>query len=139
MGRSSQFVGIRYGTSEEDWKGHLEENTMDQKTKQAWMDALRSGEYKQATGMLYDQQKDAYCCLGVLCKIVGLEITPDGKNVATGSGSEDDDGYDPITTLVGDKLAPLFNRNDGNVGLVLHKHTFPEIADFIEGYVQPTE
>jgi len=32
-----------------------------------WVDALRSGEYKQTTGSLHDA--DGYCCLGVACKV----------------------------------------------------------------------
>lgn len=33
-----------------------------------WLDALNSGEYKQARGSL--QVSDGYCCLGVACKIL---------------------------------------------------------------------
>lgn len=42
-----------------------------QDIKDKWITALRSGEYKQATGILYDRTKDSYCCLGVLGKICG--------------------------------------------------------------------
>jgi hypothetical protein len=37
-----------------------------------WVEALRSGEYKQTSGALKDEF-DGYCCLGVLCEISGLE------------------------------------------------------------------
>ena len=37
-----------------------------------WVAALRSGEYKQATGALYTG--NGYCCLGVLCKVLGEEF-----------------------------------------------------------------
>lgn len=50
---------------------------MDAKVKTKWVDALRSGEYKQASGVLRDDN-DAFCCLGVLCDVAvkeGLEIT----------------------------------------------------------------
>ena len=43
---------------------------MDRKLKAKWVVALRSGEYKQARGML--KSDDAYCCLGVLSKQLGL-------------------------------------------------------------------
>lgn len=36
-----------------------------------WIQALRSGEYRQAPGHLKDS--DGYCCLGVLCEISGLD------------------------------------------------------------------
>lgn len=41
---------------------------MDTRIKYEWIEALRSGEYKQGRGTLrsYDNQ---YCCLGVLCDI----------------------------------------------------------------------
>jgi len=35
--------------------------------KKAWVEALRSGEYKQCTGQL--RRGDSYCCLGVLCNL----------------------------------------------------------------------
>ena len=37
-----------------------------------WIAALLSGEYKQAKGKLYDGE--GYCCLGVLCKVLGGEF-----------------------------------------------------------------
>lgn len=39
--------------------------------KKAWIDALRSGKYKQANAMLrqYTPEGDKFCCLGVLCDI----------------------------------------------------------------------
>lgn len=32
-----------------------------------WVDALRSGQYKQCTGQL--RTRDTFCCLGVLCNL----------------------------------------------------------------------
>lgn len=34
-----------------------------------WIEALRSGEYKQTKNVLFDGK--GYCCLGVACKIAG--------------------------------------------------------------------
>src|ERR1051325_8479035 len=40
---------------------------MNKKIKKLWINALRSGKYKQTRGKLrYD---DTYCCLGVLCDL----------------------------------------------------------------------
>lgn len=38
----------------------------------AWAAALRSGEYKQTTGQLYEAASDGYCCLGVLSAMYGM-------------------------------------------------------------------
>lgn len=44
---------------------------MDPKFKRKWLEALRSGKYKQRKGAL--RCKDGmYCCLGVLCDISGM-------------------------------------------------------------------
>lgn len=40
---------------------------MDQDIKNRWIDALRSGNYKQTQNFL--STSDGYCCLGVLCEI----------------------------------------------------------------------
>jgi hypothetical protein len=113
---------------------------MDQKTKRAWMDALRSGGYKQTKSVLYNPQEDAYCCLGVLCRVADLPIYVNkndvGNTVLNAAGEEED--YQPLAKLVGRNLQPLFSRNDELVD-GRHKHTFPEIADFIEGYVHVKE
>lgn len=42
--------------------------------KQKWVEALRSGEYQQGKDALRSEDKfgkDQYCCLGVLCEVVG--------------------------------------------------------------------
>ncbi len=47
--------------------------------KRLWLEALRSGEYKQSVGLLRDHH--GYCCLGVLAEVCG---NPDGwKNSNT--------------------------------------------------------
>ena len=48
---------------------------MDQRVKQLWVDALRSGEYKQGRDALKinDGQGERYCCLGVLCDLYAKE------------------------------------------------------------------
>jgi hypothetical protein len=49
----------------------ISQNKMPKELKQKWLDALRSGEYKQATGAL--KNGNGYCCLGV------LQMVADGK------------------------------------------------------------
>lgn len=40
---------------------------MNKEIKQRWVEALRSGKYKQGKAAL--RRKDRFCCLGVLCDI----------------------------------------------------------------------
>lgn len=40
---------------------------MSPEIKAQWLEALRSGEYKQGTGYLH--RGDEFCCLGVLCDL----------------------------------------------------------------------
>ena len=62
-----------------------------------WVDALRSGEYAQTTGVLFRDSGDdeaGYCCLGVACDLSGL-----------GQWIEDEDdqneyGYSTMTFVV---------------------------------------
>lgn len=42
---------------------------MNSEIKQLWIDALRSGEYKQGVGVLHGRS-NSFCCLGVLCDVV---------------------------------------------------------------------
>ena len=41
--------------------------SMNADIKQRWVEALRSGQYKQGQGCL--RTNNAYCCLGVLCEL----------------------------------------------------------------------
>lgn len=43
-----------------------------------WLEALRSGEYQQGTGLLRSED-DKYCCLGVLCDVAEKEGVVKGE------------------------------------------------------------
>lgn len=45
---------------------------MDPEVKKKWLEALRSGKYKQGKGKL--KRSDTYCCLGVLCDLYIQEL-----------------------------------------------------------------
>jgi len=45
---------------------------MNKDIKKNWVDALRSGEYKQGTGELR-KNEDHFCCLGVLCDLAAKD------------------------------------------------------------------
>ena len=44
---------------------------MNPQIKQKWVDALRSGDYKQTQNRLHNEY--GFCCLGVLCDLYGKE------------------------------------------------------------------
>lgn len=43
---------------------------MNPEIKTLWLDALRSGEYKQGKHALHRLADNSFCCLGVLCDVV---------------------------------------------------------------------
>jgi len=120
---------------------------MDAKIKADWVAALRSGKYAQTTGQLKDVEANgpAYCCLGVLCDIVGAKWDEDGRatykdgessgllprTVAKAVGFDADDDYancqevDPCVWMGQEKMT-LSELNDSG------DYTFAQIADIIE-------
>ena len=115
---------------------------MEKEMKQRWIDALRSGKYKQGESMLRRFEGDdgdteaSYCCLGVLCELEnpdsdvieeyqdeGIELIPEDAL----------DGYG-LTDTQQNRLAAL---NDGGTveGMKLQKCNFGDIADYIERYL----
>lgn len=89
--------------------------TNEQKTN--WIEALKSGKYKQTQGAL--QRDGKYCCLGVLQKITGCKL----RTTLNGSDSSSiiDDEF--LSLIVQGELIK-FNDCD--------KKSFTEIADWIE-------
>lgn len=91
-----------------------------------WVTALRSGDYKQGCGRL-KSPNGSMCCLGVACTLMAQET---GKNFE--SFAEETNTY---PTFAGSWLMPkdyqnvLANMNDG---CGQHKHSFNQIADYIE-------
>lgn len=104
---------------------------------QAWVDALRSGKYKQTQGTLcrLDENGDVtgYCCLGVACEIYSQ--THNDLNIESFGDYRTYDTYDSnLPEIVYDWLAvnsylseeELIEMND------LLNNTFGDIADCIE-------
>lgn len=58
---------------------------MDRHIAERWVQALRSGQYKQGTDALHPSA-DTYCCLGVLCDLYRVE---QGKGEWTGDGCQE--------------------------------------------------
>jgi hypothetical protein len=131
---------------------------MDTKTKELWLAALRSGEYRQNTdGNLH--KDGSYCCLGVLCKITGAEMgtkreveiidyyddsiyTRTAKCSAYFSPivfTEDEEFSESLLDHFGmtrEVATVLMELNDGHIdhsnGKAILPKSFPEIADYIE-------
>lgn len=106
---------------------------------EAWIKALRSGQYKQCTGQLRKEfiiNEYGYCCLGVLCDIVDHT-----KWCAINSWDRQSTTSIPITivklldiSLEG--MLPFTGRNcsarETLMGLNDRGFTFDQIADLIE-------
>lgn len=110
----------------------------DRKLHRKWVEALRSGEFKQGEGQLLCN--DRYCCLGVLASVCGMpkdtirrhgnltDISRDDL-LGTWTKNPDDPDYDS-----GDQLTlnttqrKLAAMND--IG-----RTFKQIAAYIERYL----
>lgn len=57
---------------------------MNKDIKQKWVDALRSGQYKQGYGTLKNGEEE-YCCLGVLCDLAVKEGVAQEKLLTYGT------------------------------------------------------
>lgn len=99
---------------------------MDAAIKAKWLEALRSGEYRQGEGTFVDEGK--HCCLGVLCEVVGK---PPMLKGAKGYGFSN---YEAIDGVLERSPASLLERMNDGVGRY-RKRTFPEIADWIEEHL----
>lgn len=100
---------------------------MNPEIKAQWLEALRSGKYKQGRGMLRTPE-NSFCCLGVLCDVVDPNKW---KEIYLGEwvyGDRNEVAFLPneIKRLAGiDDTVTLINMNDG-------KASFKKIADYIE-------
>lgn len=98
---------------------------MDIELKTKWTEALRSGSFKQAQRTL--RSEEGYCCLGVLCEVMGAKWQRDGS---ARIGSELQAYYLSNKALETADLSDpqqstLYGMNDNGA-------SFKEIADYIE-------
>lgn len=126
---------------------------MNKEIKEKWLKALRSGDYKQGIGQLKND-KDEFCCLGVLCDIysketntpwvnkyidrsqltiidkdhTGLLLPPEVKKWA---GIEDNNDAINVDKKE-NRAVNLTQLNDGDTAYRIDKRTFAEIANIIE-------
>ena len=91
--------------------------------KADWLAALRSGEYQQAEGELCSSD-GALCCIGVLGRVAGREITH----------MQDDfrQPYYSVVEVMLPEYRELASMNDRG-------KSFSEIADYIEANIPTTD
>ena len=100
-----------------------------------WVAALRSGEYEQGEGMLYDDFYGTYCCLGVAAKICDAPIDKIAKYSLLEIGGWFDE-YGVPEALIGNNDTFIDSLTAMNDGFGTAKKSFPEIADWIEQNVE---
>lgn len=93
-----------------------------------WVEALRSGEYKQTTLVLCDNY--GYCCLGVACKVVDV---PQSYIEAHNKDCISDFGF--FNYGIPKELTLDLHKEFTVMNDELHK-SFSEIADWIEQNVE---
>ena len=113
--------------------------------RQAWIRALRSGDYKQ--GHDYLKNGDDYCCLGVLCDVITKNPSV-GPGAVAGSVSALFHCERTLPLDVCDVLGVTPNPDTGIEGRGIHDgnlslanlndsgFTFDEIADIIDSHIR---
>lgn len=109
--------------------------------RQAWVDALRSGKYKQTQGKLHNSD-DSFCCLGVLCDITdptqwrvfggAYLYSPGSSSLYLPENLRMEIGGSDIEQI-------LMEANDGKIRYERNPQYFEQIADLIEKIVPLTE
>jgi len=108
---------------------------MDPEIKRKWVEALRSGEYEQTSGLLRTSG-NKFCCLGVLWDLKGdgwgpISDTDGPRRPYTMKGKRNvgcaflSDNFEKRVGLSFGTTAELMGMNDSG-------KTFDEIADWIE-------
>jgi hypothetical protein len=110
-------------------------------TREQWIAALRSGEYKQCTGKLYRPgEEGGYCCLGVLGVLAGARRV-DNEGCLSGLEFDVDDTSEIYGAYLPQTIADsvgiysqqtLSDMNDKGM-------SFEEIADYIDSLPRAEE
>lgn len=102
---------------------------MDPVLKVKWIEALRSGEYRQARRAL--RRGNKFCCLGVLCELMGATWDDGDTDRNASINGERQDYYLSPTALATTGMPErqqeiLYTMNDDD------GKSFKQIADYIE-------
>jgi hypothetical protein len=90
-------------------------NKMKPHIKAKWLEALRSGEYKQGRDCLHNTSDDTFCCLGVLTDLYQKEQTKNKKKKL--KESVDSDAYTTHTvyTEVFEQNGSVIRKSENGV------------------------
>lgn len=113
---------------------------MTKEFKTNWIAALRSGEYIQGEGKLYQKyvNSERWCCIGVGCHIVGIHKMYLLDHNLAASDDLDISIVESLPTEItgngdeNDIVKQLVSINDGSTINNIVKHNFNQIADWIE-------
>ncbi len=101
--------------------------TLTKKLKQKWIDALKSGKYAQANGILHNKVAESYCCLGVLDAIEPGVKTGSTYLLTLDTGLASESCVKGLEKKVQIDLAEM--NDDGQ--------SFDKIADWIDKNINP--
>jgi hypothetical protein len=117
----------------------IKQGKLKPEVKTQWVEALRSGKYKQGKALLFSTVEQSYCCLGVNCAVLNQPYITKYPKGSVSKGLPDmEDAQEWWQTLPNRELIDspkvkykgkwmlLVELND-DVGL-----TFEQIADLIE-------
>ena len=114
----------------------MEYEKLDPDFKKKWINALRSGKYKQGDGNLYKFDNNSFCCLGVACVVSGeplerldhVELIGPEMFTSTTIPEILKSDYLPSES----PIKVLVDMNDGTNLYKGNKQSFEQIADWIE-------
>ena len=115
---------------------------MNPQIKQKWVDALRSGDYKQGQDHL--RTNSGFCCLGVLCDLYAKENQLEWEHSSYKDVYmfQDTVAFLPLSVIEWSDIAdsnPLVNYEPGEICTLADLNdkgsTFIEIADLIEEHL----
>lgn len=95
--------------------------------KAQWLEALRSGNYKQGLGQLFHVNTGTYCCLGVLNEVGQLGCNPNFGHIMEGNAYV----FHPVLKESTQRQLADFNDK--------RRWTFAAIADYIEANIPAVE
>lgn len=119
---------------------------LEPEVKNKWIEALRSGDYVQTESVLYAGDdtitgRAKMCCLGVLEHILGTSLESmwdedEGDRYAVPGNLAQPKSVFGLNSShiqeIEDVEVYLVNMNDGHTQKNIKKHSFEEIADYIE-------
>lgn len=100
---------------------------MNPEVKAKWLEALRSGKYKQGKEFL--KRGNKFCCLGVLCDISGLDYGHHDTELLPLNIAEYAELPESPDVIVNGKHQELVILNDGK------GYGFKRLANLIEKYL----